>query len=257
MSKALVFITGIFLLFSASLFSRTPEKVVGNNKYGHFTRKVEDFDKVEISNAINVIYHQTTDSAGYIRLYCEDNLLSNIKTESEKGKLKVALSGLKNKDFGIIILHIYSSFLSEVENGSAGTFETAGNLRGAEIKFSVIGNGQIKAEDLDYNVVRAKIRVGSGDILLEGKCNYAELSVIGSGEIRAHDLEAKNVKCTITGTGNIGCYAVNKLNTLSTGSGNVFYNGKPEIKKRSIGTGKVIPIEGTEVTDPVRKTDNL
>lgn len=247
MKKIVIFITGVFLLLSLSVFSRTDQKITGNNKYGHFTRKIDDFNKIKISNAINVIYHQNADSAGYIFLYCEDNLPVHIKTQSEKGKLHIKLSGLKNKDFGIIILHVYSSFLTEIENGSSGTFETAGKICGAEVKFGIIGNGQIKAENLHYNTVKAKIMTGSGDILLAGVCNYADLSVIGSGEIRAHDLKAQQVKCTITGNGNIGCYALSKLTTLSTGSGNVFYNGQPEIKKRSIGTGKVIPIGGTEI----------
>ena len=253
MKRVTIFITGVFLLFTFPLFYRTTQKIAGNNKYGHFTRKVEDFNKIKINHAVNVIYHQNADSAGYILLYCEDNLPAHIKTQSEKGKLHIKLSGLKSKDFGIIILHVYSSFLTEVENGSSGTFETVGKLFGAEVKFGMIGNGQIKAENLHYNIVKAKIMTGSGDILLAGVCDYADLSVIGSGEIRAHDLQAKQVKCTITGNGNIGCYALSKLTTLSTGSGNVFYNGQPEIKKRSIGTGKVIPIGGTEIISPAKK----
>lgn len=247
MKTVCIAIFSILACFTLPVFSATQKKVEGNMKYLNITRKTDDFDRIKIGSSVNVIYHQNPDSAGIIRIYCEENIKDNVRTTVKKGLLTIKVSDVKTDDFGVVILHVYSSYLTEVENNGSGVFETSGKLKGAEVFFSIVGNGQIKAEKLEYNIVNGKLLTGSGDMLLKGDCNTAVLAVTGSGEIRAHDLKSRDAKCTITGNGNIGCYATKKLNTLITGSGNIYYNGNPEVKKRVIGSGRVNSLDGVDI----------
>ena len=41
--------------------------------------------------------------------------------------------------------------------------------------------------------------------------------------------------------------AEENLKALITGSGTVYYNGNPKIKKNAIGVGKVLPLGGVKV----------
>lgn len=246
MKKLSFLLLTALLMCATTSYSQLFKKLEGDSNYVNITRQVDDFYRVNCANNFNIMYHQDAQKAGLIEIYAEKNIASALKTESKKGKLNIKLPGLGKKDFGVIVINIYSSGLSEVVNDGAGVFETSGPIKGTEIEFQITGNGQVKAEKLDFGIVKGKLFTGNGDMLLGGTCREADLSVTGSGEIRAHDLKARDVHCTITGNGNIGCYAEKTLKTMTTGSGNIYYNGTPEIKRKSIGSGKVIPLVKNE-----------
>lgn len=227
------------LLLSLNVFS---QKVEGNDRYVNKVLKVDDFNTVKINGAFNVIYHHSTDSAGLIKLYGEENILDAMAPESKSGVLNIKFANTSKKDFGVVVVDIYSTDLRKVENDAGAVFETAGKINGSEIELLLMGNGQIRANDIDFGVVKAKILAGNGDIFLKGTCRTAELIITGTGEIKAHELVARDVKCRITGNATIGCYAEQKLNSLITGAGTVYYKGNPEIKKNTIGAGKVKPL---------------
>ena len=67
-------IAAVCCLFSLSLFSAQAVGD-GNNKYVTKEIKVDDFYRVKINTAFNVVYHHSKDSAGLIRIYGEENIL--------------------------------------------------------------------------------------------------------------------------------------------------------------------------------------
>lgn len=232
----------LLLLLPQLIIASTVE---GNGKYVNVSYQLDDFYKIKMNCSFNVVYHQSKDSAGLIKIYGEENIVDDIDVKSIKGQLNIKFKNLSKKEFGVVILNIYSSDLIQVENDGGSVFETAGKVSGSEVSLMLMGNGQIKAEDLDFGIVNAKIFTGNGDIFLKGNCRYAELSMVGSGEIKAHELVARDVKCIITGNGNIGCNAEKTLNVRITGTGNVYYNGSPEIKKTVVGSGKITSLVNT------------
>lgn len=216
------------------------KKVVGNDNYTTREFKVNDFSKVSLSEPFNVIYKVNPDSAGYIQVYGEENILDIISLKSEKGNLAIKMNGLRTPEFGVVLIRMYSSSLTEILNEGAATIEVQSPIEGAEIKFSVIGSGQIKAEHTTSGVLNLNIG-GGGDILVGGTTGMGDFSIQGNGEIRAAQLKAEEVKAVITGTGNIRCHADKSLKTFLTGNGKVAYTGNPELKTRTIGTAQVVP----------------
>ena len=217
-------IAAVCCLFSLSLFSAQAVGD-GNNKYVTKEIKVDDFYRVKINTAFNVVYHHSKDSAGLIRIYGEENILDEVKPVSKDGTLEIKFVNTAKREYGVIILDVYSSDLQEVQSDAGGVFETSGSLSGSELDILLMGNGLVRCNKLDYGIVKARIMTGSGDIFLSG-----------------HELKARDVNCNITGNGSIGCWAEENLKAFITGKGDVYYKGKPTVKKRGIGSGRAIPL---------------
>ena len=233
-----------FLLLAVAVSAK---KLEGSNRYVTKTMHTDDFYKVKINGAFNIVYHQSKDSAGLVKMYGEDNILDNMKIESKDGVLNIKFQFPSKKEYGVVILNIYSSALNEVESDAGAVFETAGPVSGSMLSLLLMGNGQIKSWNLDYGVVKARILSGSGDIFLGGVCRTADLSITGRGEIQAHKLKARDVKCQTTGNVNIGCFAESKLDVYITGRGHVYYKGEPRITKKIVGPGKIRSLKGVEI----------
>ena len=72
---------------------------------------------------------------------------------------------------------------------------------------------------------------GSGNIKLINGIQTSkdiEFHINGSGNIQAADLEAENTDASISGSGNISCYASQKLVARVKGSGDIAYKGNPQ-----------------------------
>ena len=245
----LIVVVAMFMVGIPQASAQLFQKVEGNNDYVRVKDKVEDFHKVRIYNSFNVVYIQNPDSAGIVNIKAESNVLENLSIKSEKGELSLKLKGFGKKDFGIILVEIYSSSLSRVENDGGGVFESHQPVKATELYLGVSGSGQIKMDSIDCNILKAKVAVGEGDMLLKGVVRQVDYSVLGGSEIRAHDLKSEVANCVITGNGNIGCNVSKKLTATITGAGNVYYEGNPEISKKGIGKGKVLPIDAKEVVE--------
>lgn len=74
----------------------------------------------------------------------------------------------------------------------------------------------------------------------------------------ADEVAAKHVKCTLMGTGAIGCASKETLSVKGVGSGKVYYIGKPVITKSKLSNVKIVQLEGgveTEATDVIEDNE--
>ena len=240
-NKAL-FLTILCGLLSFQVSAQILKKVIGNDQYKTVEYKVNDFHKLKMLNGFNVIHKISADSAGYISIYAEENILDLIEMQSKKGELKLNFSTLRTPEYGVILIRVYSSDLTQVSNESSGVIELQSFTEGAELDFSQTGSGQIKAENTRSGLLIANV-TGNGDILVKGETGMGQYAINGSGEIRAIETKAQEVRATITGGGDISCYAEKELKTVLTGSGKIVYDGPAKIVSRTIGSGQVVPVK--------------
>ena len=92
-------------------FSVSAKEVEGDNNYVKKSFRVDDFYKVKTNGAFNIVYHQSKDSAGLIKMYGEENILNSMKVESKEGVLNIKFDSPSKKDFGVVILDIFSRHL--------------------------------------------------------------------------------------------------------------------------------------------------
>lgn len=210
-------------------------------KTNSYAINVGQFDRLSVQGDIPVIYSCEPDSTGYVAFEADAELVDAFSFSVTKGKLRIQSDiDLKTLD-EVPVIHVYSDFLTEVENASDREVRVLGIAPTPSFQATQIGNGSIIAEDITATRVSAVIATGNGTVSLSGACTDALFKMVGAGLIQADLLRAENVDCRILGSGSIGCWATEKLDVKGIGSTKIYYKGTPDIKKT--GGGKVFPIE--------------
>lgn len=231
--KSLLFILLAIICLSPEVESQTRE----------YLAHVGNFTKLKIKDGVPVDYIYSADSSGIVTFTANDAVSQAITFVNNKEELVIQL---EPRDFGVAyvipVVTVRSNHLDKVinEGDSATRVLTAEPTAVFEVK--VTGNGSISVRDIEATKVTASLSKGTGTIAINGVCTKASLSNSCKGTIQAAGLIAEDVNCTITGTGNIDCYATRQLNIKGTGPGTLYYAGNPkDIKKHTVNT-KVVDV---------------
>lgn len=198
------------------------------------------FDKVKITDNVNVIYKSVPDSTGMAVFEGEEEFADAFIFTNSKGKLLVQVNTEDVNNPALPTLYIYSDYITDIENSSEFQATVYNTVSVPSFNAKQIGNGKISVSDIKAGEVEGHLATGKGTITLSGTCDKATFKMVGTGLIDAGALEAMEVKCSILGTGDIICWPVKKIDVRGIGSTNIFYKGNPEIKK--VGGGKLKPV---------------
>lgn len=202
--------------------------------------EVGQFDKLKVSDKVNVVYRCVADSTGWVQYRGAKEFSDAFILTPKGGTLKIQVSTIDVDNPDLPTLYVYSDFLTSVENSSDGTLTVENPAPCAQFSAKEIGNGKILVEGLRANVVKGAVNTGNGMVSISGSCRDAIYQMVGTGIISADRLEAQNVQCKILGGGTIGCWAVEKLNSRGIGSTKIYYKGDPVIKRQ--GGGNIFPL---------------
>ena len=189
------------------------------------------FDKLVVRADIDIVYRNVPDSAGYIRYESSRDFSQKLEVSCNKGKLTI-LDKMTEEDYGKLpTLYMYSDYLLSVNYEGTGTVDLL--LQSATPTFSakLTGNGKIICNGLNTTDFSANIVTGNGSIVAHGRCAKAKFSITGAGLIQADGLVADDVKCSVMGTGSIGCRPLENLDVRGIGTTKIYYYGDPTIKK--------------------------
>ncbi len=207
--------------------------------------EVGQFDKLKISDNVNVVYRCVPDSTGWAQYSGAKEFADAFILTPKGGTLRIQVSTEDVGNPDLPVLYVYSDFLTSVENSSNFTLTVENPAPCAVFSAKEIGNGSIVVEGLKANTVKASVTTGNGMVSVAGSCRDAVFQMVGTGIIAADRLEAQNVQCKILGSGTIGCWAQEKLTSKGIGSTKIYYKGEPVIKKSGGGTLYPLP-EGDE-----------
>lgn len=229
-SSALL-LTAIFILLPFAAKAHDSEELAD------YRLEVLDFSELKVTDAINVVYHCSADSAGWAYFSCPPKLAASLIFDNNKQALRVqvATEAVGNPDLPTI--HLYSSALTKVDNEADSVIRVCSNVPLQSFKARVMGNGTIIVDNIEASNLQGTIATGKGHIVFaHGKAGSAKFSNVGTGPIEAGGVEARTVKVTIFGTGNVDCCATEQLSVYGAGSGKVYYTGNPEkVINRSLG----------------------
>lgn len=206
---------------------------------GEMTYEVGPFDKLSLMGDINIVYRSVPDSVGYAVYHSDSDFSDAIQISNSKGKLSVK----EAPDHGlgqVPTIYVYSDYLSQIRNEGNATVVAELSASTPTLSVRLVGNGRIVCENVKSPDVKASISTGNGDIILRGKCRRASFDLAGTGVIQADGLEAKTVKCSVLGTGSIGCFPVENLDVRGIGTTKIYYRGEPKVKK--VGGARLYPI---------------
>lgn len=228
--KRIISLLTIACAFAISMFA-------ANETY---SLNIGQFDKLNVSDNVEVVYHCNPDSTGYVVYSAPKNLADAFIFSNTKGTLKIQVSTEEVYRENLPVLHVYSDYLTSVIS-SSDLPVTIYSLSSVPTFYAkLIGNGKIVANEVKANEVEANFVTGNGEIIIGGSCKLAKYKMVGAGTIQADEMKADAVQCKVMGAGNIGCWPVDKLDVRGIGSTKIYYKGSPEVKK--VGGGKLFPL---------------
>lgn len=209
--------------------------------------EVGAFDRLTLYDNASVVYRSVPDSTGFIAYEGVEDFADAFIFENSDGNLKIQVSTEDVGKPGLPVIRVYSDFLTSVENSSDSIVRIEASTPVPKFSAKLIGNGTILANGINASDVRATIVTGNGTISLDGITRKAQLKMIGTGIIQADRLKADDVRCSVVGNGQIGCWAIEKLDVRGLGSSKIYYKGKPSIKK--VGSGKIFPLDSGDLDE--------
>ncbi len=206
----------------------------------HFEMTFSEFHELKVVDAINVDYHCDPSMAGKVVFDCDPSKASLVMFEPSNEKLEIKLTLRDTKETGLPTIHVYSSYLTKVENDGDSTVRVLTLSPGPKFQAKLVGNGRLSVRGVDVTNLEAELITGNGIVAVSGKAKAAQFKLIGVGQIQADDLQANTVKASITGTGTINCYPLESLNTSGMGPGKVIYRGTPKVTRSGLKMVKAV-----------------
>lgn len=207
-----------------------------------YALNIKDFTALKVNDGINVVYKSVPDSAGWIVFDTEETMAPKILFSNDKNTLKIELANDDQPISNLPTIHVYSSVLTKAENSKDSTLTVISPTPAASIELRIIGNGTIIAKNIHATQVKGRIDTGSGHLVINGKAKKAEFYNTGTGRIEGSGLKAEVGRCQLLGTGSIDCAISEELTVIGAGSGTIYLEGKPKIKKRALGV-KIVQTE--------------
>lgn len=183
------------------------------------TSEPDDFDRLAVTGGFkHVDVRVCGDCAPRVKITGDDRQVDDIIVVVNDGELELRhRNRLVVTDIDLEAVVRVPNLVALVQSGSADV--------------SVTG---IASEDFDL------VSSGSGDVEIEGIADALDATSSGSGDIAAYDLEANRVDITLSGSGDAQVCARDSLRARTTGSGDVFYDCKPETTDfNATGSGSI------------------
>ena len=215
------------------------QKIKGNGKVISEKRTTASYDGIAITGFFDV--ELVSGKEGNITIKGEENLLPYIKVEVVDKVLKISTEKNKyistSKGSEIVIVVPFES-IDQVSLTGSGDVVTKNSIKSKSFSAKLIGSGDmnlnVESNDFDVNLS------GSGDMVLTGKTENFNSNLNGSGDIDAGDLKAKNVKATVSGSGDNTVFCSESLHARVSGSGDIEYRGDPKKKDTKVnGSGNI------------------
>lgn len=205
------------------------------------TREVRDFDEIQMRLGGKVYVKQGNENE--VILEGDEDYLEDIETEVRSGRLIIKDRRERSWKFwgnGSDRLTVYVTIKEFKGAYVSGSGDIIGQSKFATDDFtaSISGSGDIELEvEADY--VSSRIS-GSGNIEFRGKSNKAKLSISGSGKYFAEKMLVGDYNISMSGSGRGSVNVEGELDVRISGSGKVYYMGKPTGVNSSVaGSGTV------------------
>jgi hypothetical protein len=177
-------------------------------------------------------------AADTITVEADDNLLPEITTEIEGGRLEIGFRhNLDVAGKATLRVKVTARRIESIAIAGGGNVAAAA-IAGPELAVSISGSGNASLADVKTERLRASI-AGSGDVTATGRADDVQVKIGGSGEFKAAQLESRHATVAIAGSGDATLWATESLRVSIAGAGAVRYRGDPVVTRKVAGSGRV------------------
>lgn len=196
------------IIFSLPLISFACFGVDGSGNVVKDARKVEAFEEVEVSGALEV--EVVSGEAHGVVVETDENLLPYVHTAVSGRSLR--LKTTKNLDPTKLVVRVTAPKLTRVEASGASEIDVRG-LEGERFELELSGASEVK---------------------LSGAVKRLDVEASGAADVDASDLVAERVDVEGSGASSFSVHATDALFVDLSGAGNVSYAGDPEQVKTDL-----------------------
>lgn len=212
----------LILLFISSCVYMGPS-IKGNGKVVEEKRKVQDFEKIDVSRGMNVYISQGEYTKVVVK--ADENLLEAIETITEGDVLKIKatqnIRSSKSKKVFITTPHI-----NEIKASSGSNVYSETELNFKKLKIYASSGSNM---NLEINSEFAESKASSGsNIKLKGTSNSFQGKASSGANIQAGKLKSEDCTARASSGSNIWITAKTDLDADVSSGANVFVYGNPK-----------------------------
>jgi hypothetical protein len=201
-------------------------------------RTVDKFDGIDLATSADIKLTQGSPQSVTLEGRAKD--LEKIVTEIKGSNLRI---DTKSGSWNVkkITIYITVENINELHISGSGSIVAQNQINTNNLSLHISGSGSLEIGDLKALNINSHIS-GSGSVKLSGKSaevKQHEVHISGSGDVVANELQTQTVDVHISGSGGCKVNASDKLVARISGSGCVYYSGKPVIDASVSGSGKV------------------
>jgi hypothetical protein len=239
--RSTILVSGILLIGFVSCEKNGFVCYNGNGNIITEQRTTDHFDGIDLRISADV--HVEQSSTYSVSITASENLMSVIQTEVHGSTL--CIDTKKNKCINgndDIDIYVTMPELLKLDISGSGDIVSKNNFIAPNLEINISGSGNITMDSLQTNNYEMNIS-GSGNIKLAGTqiASTQKTKISGSGDINTLNLPTNDCTITISGSGKAQVWAINKLNSDISGSGDVIYKGNPIVTSSTSGSGDVRP----------------
>ena len=192
-----------------SVSTDAKEGIVPSKNYITQKVKVDNFEGIQTSTSIDVVYTQTTGETD-VEIYAPDNLMEYVKVESDGGMLKIFFeSKEKGKSLNIKGKHETKVYISApvvhtlLASSSGDIFLKNGLQYEGKVRIEASSSGDIEGSTIVCETLNAESS-SSGDIELEKvECTSLMAEASSAGDVSIKNLKAETVSAEASSSGDV------------------------------------------------------
>jgi len=188
------------------------------------TRKVSDFNAIEVSNGIDV--YLTMGSNERLELETPEDLLEHLVTEVKGEKLIIYFDRSFNWNNETKV-YVQAKSIERINTSGGSDLVGENVLESRDLKLEASGGSDIK---LEVQIKYLEVEVSGGaDVLLSGEAERLRANTSGGSDIKAFDLIAQRADLEASGGSDIKITVEDELDARASGGADIEYKGSPQI----------------------------
>lgn len=199
-------------------------------------RAASGFDAIEWHAIGELVIEQA--AAERVRIEAEADVLPKILTEVRQRCLVITLAPGRMQTQQPVRVHVGLRTLRTLRTFGSGSVRT-GALRGDTLELELAAAGDVHIAELALRQLALRM-AGSGDVAIaRGQVDIQQLAIDGSGQYLAPLLASRRASVRIDGSGSAEIAVREALDADIGGSGEIGYRGRPALRERITGAGRV------------------
>jgi hypothetical protein len=187
------------------------------------------FNHIKVSHAID-LYLSQSDNEGLAVSASEDKYKAGIRTEIDKGVLRIYYEGERGFVSRNRQMKVYISFktLSSIEASGASDIFVAGTIDVPSLDLDLSGasdfKGAVKTNTLTLDLS------GASDATVSGSAGTLNVESSGASDLKAYELSTEICNANISGASDVNITVNKEINVRASGASSVKYRGTAVLK---------------------------